>query len=354
MAKLLLPATPSRLIAVPMHNEAGATTFVMLLSVDAAAFDSDALDRIQFGLDIVEPRLHDLYDRSRGVLARFAHRARLAFARVLGPEYLWPKVAGLTAFLLLLGALVIPWSYRVDAAAELVTDATRVIAAQFDGHIETVAVTSGDTVEASTVLATLDTRELIQQRLESLNDLTRFETEVTKAQAAGGLADARINEARADESRARIEQFDYLLSKATSVAPFRGVIVEGERRDLLNAPMRKGEKIFKIAKVENLYLMLYVSERDIRDVSVGASGDVMLLSRPDQQIAFRVMSISPVGQVKGQEGNQFQIKAVVDSTAQAWWRPGMTGVAKINAGPRQIFWILTHRFVDFVRLKLLF
>ena len=354
VAALALPAAVSRLMAVPMHDEAGATTFVMLLSVNASAFDSDALDRIQFGLDIVEPRLHDLHDRSRSVVTRLVRRARRVLAQTLGPEHLWPKVAGLTLFVLLLGSLVIPWPYRVDAASELVTDATRVIAAHFDGHIDSVAVTSGDSVEAGAVLATLDTRELIQQRLENVNDLTRFEVEITKAQAAGGLADARINEARADESRARIEQFDHLLSQATSLAPFKGVVVEGERRDLLNAPIRKGEKMFRIAKVENLYLMLYVSERDIREVRVGAGGDVMLLSRPDQQIGFHVVSINPVGQVKGQEGNQFQIKAVVSSSAQAWWRPGMTGVAKLEAGPRQIFWILTHRFVDFVRLKLLF
>ena len=59
----------------------------------------------------------------------------------------------------------------------------------------------------------------------------------------------------------------------------------------------------------------------------------MLLSRPDQQIRLRVVAINPVGQVKGQEGNQFLIKAAVDQSAEAWWRPGMTGVAKLDAGP---------------------
>jgi hypothetical protein len=32
----------------------------------------------------------------------------------------------------------------------------------------------------------------------------------------------------------------------------------------------------------------------------------------------------------------------------------MTGVAKVDAGNRQIFWILTHKIVDFLRLKILF
>jgi hypothetical protein len=30
----------------------------------------------------------------------------------------------------------------------------------------------------------------------------------------------------------------------------------------------------------------------------------------------------------------------------------MSGIAKINAGERSLLWIITHRTVDFLRLKL--
>jgi len=352
--KLAVATALNRMTAVPLHDEAGETTFVMLLSSNREPLDSDALDRIQFGLDIVEPRLLDLHGRGLGALVRARERLRETLARLLGPEHLWLKAGGLAFSLLLLCSLVFKLPYRVDAASELSTDSTRVISAQFDGHIDKVFVSAGDDVAQGQPMATLDTRELVQQRMENVNDLSRFEAEVSKAQAAGALADAEINQARADEAKARIEQLDDLVTQANCVAPFKGVVVEGERRDLLNAPIKKGDRIFKIAKVEGLYLMLAVSERDIRDVAVGSTGEVMLLSRPDEQIRFRVASINPVGQVKGQEGNQFIVHAVVDQAAQPWWRPGMTGVAKVDAGRRQIFWMLTHRLVDFIRMKFLF
>ena len=114
---------------------------------------------------------------------------------------------------------------------------------------------------------------------------------------------------------------------------------------------KKGERIFKIARVEGLYLNLYVSERDMRDVVVGASGTAALLSRPDQHIAFHLLSINPVGQVKGQEGNLFQIRAAIDQNPESWWRPGMTGAAKVDSGKKQIFWLVTHRVFDFLRMK---
>jgi hypothetical protein len=42
----------------------------------------------------------------------------------------------------------------------------------------------------------------------------------------------------------------------------------------------------------------------------------------------------------------------ITSPEESWWRPGMTGVAKIDAGHRRLLWILTRRFIDMLRMKL--
>ena len=54
----------------------------------------------------------------------------------------------------------------------------------------------------------------------------------------------------------------------------------------------------------------------------------------------------------GQEGNVFMLRAELLEPPQDWWRPGMSGVAKVEAGDRRIIWLLTHRLVDYLRLKL--
>jgi hypothetical protein len=46
------------------------------------------------------------------------------------------------------------------------------------------------------------------------------------------------------------------------------------------------------------------------------------------------------------------ITAEMLESPQAWWRPGMTGLARIDVGDKNIFWILTHRLVDNLRLLL--
>jgi len=48
----------------------------------------------------------------------------------------------------------------------------------------------------------------------------------------------------------------------------------------------------------------------------------------------------------------FLLRAEITDDVASWWRPGMSGVAKVDVGPRNVFWILTHRTVDFFRLLL--
>ena len=348
---LTLMPSATRMVALPMHDDAGEVKFVVLATTDHADFAQERVDRIQFGLDIVEPRMEDLHRQQQGWYQRYLARCQQGLQSWLGPEHLGFKVGGIVAFGLIFASLVVDFPYRVDASSEITTDATRVVSAPFDGHIDQVMATAGDEVGAGAVLAILDSRDLIQQRLENENDLKRFEAESSKALATNALADAQISAARADQAKARIEQLNDLLGRAQCVAPFKGVVVEGERRDLSNAPVKRGEKIFKMAQVDGLYLSLYVSERDMRDVVVGAHGTAALLSRPGQHIPFHLVSINPVGQVKGQEGNQFQVRAVIDQNVESWWRPGMTGAAKIDAGKKQIFWVITHRVIDFLRMK---
>lgn len=99
-------------------------------------------------------------------------------------------------------------------------------------------------------------------------------------------------------------------------------------------------------------MTLMVSERDMRHLTPNATGEVALLSHPNVDIAVIISSVIPVAQVKGQDGNQFMVRAELVDAPQAWWRPGMTGLARIDVGSKNIAWILTHRLVDRLRLML--
>jgi hypothetical protein len=56
--------------------------------------------------------------------------------------------------------------------------------------------------------------------------------------------------------------------------------------------------------------------------------------------------------VPKEAGNVFVIHAAMVGVSQPWWRPGMTGIAKLDAGRRTLLWMMTHRTMDFLRLRL--
>jgi multidrug resistance efflux pump len=211
-------------------------------------------------------------------------------------------------------------------------------------------VTSGDLVKAGDVLLELDVRELRQQDAELQAEIRRIEAEVGKYRASESLSEMEIAQARLDQSLARRDRVAQYIAQSTALAPFDGVVVEGERKELLGAPVRKGEMLLRVAKVEDLYVTLLVAERDVRDVRPDAIGELLLLSHPDVAIAIQVTAIIPVAQLKGQEGNHFMVRAKLLQQPEPWWRPGMTGLGRIDVGERRVIWILTHKLIDNLRL----
>jgi multidrug resistance efflux pump len=336
---------------VPIPDAQGITQAVLLLAFGPGK-STPSLNTLQLALELIQPRLSDLRAQSLGPRRRILNYLQASAERLFGPEHPLLKLAGVLLMLSVLYLAFGSWHYRVDASAQLNTDATRLISAQLDGRIDEVYATAGDFVKAGALLVALDTRDLTQQRNEIHAEISKTETEINKLRAEGLLAETMIAQARLEQALARAERIDSSLLQASSSAPFEGVIVEGERKDLIGAPVKKGDRVFRIAKVEGLYITLMVSEREMRHIQPKAYGQVALLSNPAHNIPIRVTSVIPVAQVKGQEGNQFMIKADLLEAPKAWWRPGMTGLARIDVGDKNVAWVLSHRVVDKLRLLL--
>ena len=341
-----------KLVAIPVRDAQGITHAVLLLAFEPTLAEEPSLNHLQLSLELIQPRLSDLRMRSLGAGQRLKHRFSALSERIFGPEHAALKLATVLIAGTLIYIALGSWHYRVDASAQLSTESTRLISAQFDGRIEQVHATAGDLVKEGALLVTLDKRDLEQQQNELTAEISKAQTEVNKNRADGHLAETEIAQARLDQSLAKAKRIENYLQQALSKAPFEGVIVEGERKDLLGAPVKKGDRIFKLAKIEGLYMTLMVTEKEMRHIRPNATGEVTLLSHTDHNIPIRINSVIPVAQVKGQEGNQFMITAELLEPPQAWWRPGMTGLARINVGDKNIAWILTHRVVDNLRLLL--
>ena len=95
---------------------------------------------------------------------------------------------------------------------------------------------------------------------------------------------------------------------------------------------------------------LEVDERDISAIKLSSSGQLALSALPGERLDFTVTRISPVA-VSGEGRNAFEVEAEFDDRP-AGLRPGLQGIAKIEAGAKPWAWIATHRIGDWLKLSL--
>lgn len=310
------------------------------------------LHQVSVSMHLLHPWLSTLRERSQGTLKRAALRIGRGTLDAVSPEYPGRKLLALAVLVFAVAVSVVRWPFRIEAPAELITDSVQIVSAPFEGYLRQVRANLGDAVRAGTLLASLDTRELRLQAADLDAEVARYDSEADRARAQAQTAETQIALARAAQARARLQRVRFQLSQAEILAPFDGVVVEGERKELTGAPVRQGDKLFRVARVESLYAVVHVSERDVRALPPDARGSLRLLSQPEREIAFQAHTLVPIAQVHGAQGGQFQLKVRLDQVSEPWWRPGMTGLARIDAGERPIIWIWTHRLIDTLRLKL--
>lgn len=294
-------------------------------------------------------RLGDLKRHDRWFGARMATGIRESLSKLLGAEHTFAKAAGIIVFAALAFLIFGKLDYRVEAPFILKTDDLAYVPAPFDGYIEQVHVKIGDPVRKEGLLLTLDTRELKIEESTAIANQNRYRREAEKALAQRALADMKVAQALEDQARAQLKLVQYHTEHAQLKAPFDGVVVEGEMKELLGAPVKKGDVLFKVARIEKMYAELKVNERDVHELAAEARGEISFVTRPDLKFPITVQRIDPVA-VSEQGENVFLVRVLFPEGVSPWWRPGMSGVAKIDAGKRNVLWIFTHRTIDFLRI----
>jgi multidrug resistance efflux pump len=253
--------------------------------------------------------------------------------------------------MVVLALVFLPVPYRVEGSFTLKSDQLEFLTAPFDGYIDEVLVRPGDVVKPGQPLLKFKTSELALDESFALADLNRFQREAEKARASQALADMRVAEAMAARAAAQLELTRYRLREATITSTFDGVVIEGDLREKLGSPVKRADTLFQVARIDRLYVEAQVNERDAHEVLGKTDGEIAFVAQPKHTYPVRIETLEPAAVAKP-EGNYFLVRCTIDKGPQSWWRPGMSGVCKFPVGKRTLGWVLTHRTVDFLRLKL--
>jgi len=340
---------PGHLATIPLRASGLAVGAVTCERAEVP-FSDQELRHLRLIADHAARRLEGLEREAAWIGDRWVRNLRERLKKLLGVEHTLAKAAAI------MGALVLLWSvfgrmdHRVSGAFSLRGTETAVISAPFEGYLGEVKVQKGDTVAAGEVLATLDRTELALELSAAQADQMRFEREVQQARSDRKLGEMQVAEARAAQAKAKFEILQLHLSQSEVRAPFDGVIVEGDLRERIGTPLKQGDPLYRVARLDKMFVELMVKEQDVRDVRAGATGEVSFASKPGTFFAVRVERVEPMA-VPRPEGNMFLVRCTLVDKNEAWWRPGMSGAARIDAGRRAPLWIATHETLDYLRMR---
>jgi multidrug resistance efflux pump len=258
-------------------------------------------------------------------------------------------ISGLIVFLIFAKG-----QFRAEAPFALEATYQQVVCASFDGYIKSVNVEVGDPVTEKTILAELDTAELRLKLAGVKAEQAGYLKQVSAAMRDTETAQAQIAQANSDKAQAQIDLFNYLIEQGKVISPISGVVVKGDLKRQIGAPVKTGDVLFEVTPLESLRAELLVPEDQIFDISVGQEGYLATVSYPSQRIKFIVERVNPMAEVVNNR-NIFKVRVRLLEThpeTHSWMRPGMEGVAKISIGKRRYVWIWTRRIVNWLRMKL--
>jgi multidrug resistance efflux pump len=244
--------------------------------------------------------------------------------------------------------LAVPLPWRVSAPARLEGSVQRAVVAATDGFLQQSNVRPGDRVKLGQVLAQLSSQDLELERKRRESELRQHENALRAAEARNDRTQMVISQSRAAEAQALLALAEGQLERSQLAAPFDGVVIKGGLAQNLGAPVQKGEVLLVLAPSDSFRLIVEVDEADIGAVRPGQRGQLALAARPEEPLRFTTRRIVPVA-TTAEGRNYFEVEATPDQ-AQANLRPGLSGVAKIEAGERPLAWLLLHRFATWLRM----
>jgi biotin carboxyl carrier protein len=342
--------TQGSIITMPLVADAEVFGAITLEASGEAAFTQDEQTLLEHLVALFAPLLALKRVAEEPIGARLKTKAARLWSSLRQPGMNREKlIAGslLGVFLLL---AVVPVPYRVTGTARVEGEIQRVLAAPSDGFLQQVHARPGDVVKQNQVLVELAQQDLLLERRKWQGELAQHENAYAAAMGSGDRVQMAVSLARMQEAQAQLDLVAQQLTRASLVAPFDGIVTEGDLVQSLGAPVQKGNVLMTIAPKDRYRIVVDIDERDIARVEHGQTGSLALAAKPGERIDFAVARITPVARVVD-ERNVFEVEGRVVGAASDL-RPGLKGVAKVSVGWRPVGWIVFHRLFDFLRLHL--
>ncbi len=334
--------------SMPMVHDNKIIAAITLLRDTGTPFDHNTIMLLEQTFALVTPYLALKREQEKSLFHKIGVSIKSRLQKLFGLRHLKLKLISVILATLLIATSLVEGDFRISAEAVLEGKIQRVVAAPFAGYLLSANVQAGDTVRQGDIMASLDDEEIRLQLTKLAGELQKFRSEFREAQSNRDLVNVRVIKEQINQVEAEIELIQQQLEKITLMAPFDGVVIEGDLTQALGSPVERGEVLFTIAPLEGYRIILKIDEKQISYIKQGQQGQLVLPGLTDQQLALKIEKITAAS--KAENGsNIFRVEASLGEAADKL-RPGMQGVGKVYVGQARLIWIWTHEVIDWLRL----
>ena len=287
-------------------------------------------------------------------------------------------LASVTAICLALA--FVPWDYRVEGFGQAMPRDQYEIFAPWDGDVVDVKVESGASVKAGSKLLILESDDLDAEEITLVNEVAEKEKLILDLQnrlqqarrtdnaedeirIEGELARAEVER---DGAQQELEKIQNRKKKLTVTAPADGVVATFQLKQLLeNRPVRRGELLLEVMQPKNewrlelevpeyrmghLLQAIHKSETKTLEVEYVLATHV----ETSHEGTLKLADIATRSNESEEEGTIFEVYVDIDRDDLPSQNIGAEVTAKINCGPKSLFYVLFGDVVEFCQRHLWF
>lgn len=322
--------TVARLLALPIYlaDECRAVVISLWQTSEGDLPDADAADLIAQVLSQSLAVQSRAYPQITKVLRNWV----LSQARgIFGPKAAKVKLFALGSVVTLIILALIPTTARPPFEARIEARNRFVVSAPFDGFLSQAPFQLGDAVAAGDTVLALDDGDFRLQLARQVAERQRLEGEGQAARSERDTAKVRMIDAQLRQTQVAIDLLNHQLGQTQLVADRAGVIVGGDAWRRIGGRVRLGEPLLEVADTQSYAVAVYLDEAWVADLTLGASGVMLLAAYPDTPIPVTLRQVTADASTQGGV-NVFAAWASFEASANVPLLEGMRGIVRLEAG----------------------
>ncbi|HED52847.1 MAG TPA: HlyD family efflux transporter periplasmic adaptor subunit [Phycisphaerales bacterium] len=333
--------------SIPLDAGNGATMIVSMRRRTDLPFSDEELESIKGLMEPYAPAFGLIDRANRSVLAHCASSVKHTTKELFSPRGWGCKVAALSMLGIMAWVAFGTMTFSANAPATVKPSVVRHMSAPFQGTLLAVFATAGDSVKEGQLLAVFDDQDLQVEREQLLAQLKIAQINEDRAISNQDNVGAELARAEQRLASSRLERVDRQIAMTRVVAPFDGKIVEGDLRDSIGEAMSMGQPMFQIAQAGSWTVEIQMPQRVASYIEPGRVGRFAPNAKPESPINLQVERVQPHAvPIRGK--TVFITEAELNESGN-WLKPGMEGIARVDFGSKPVWWLATHRIVDYFR-----